>query len=284
MTDPASTDSSPPSFLPKDSPHSAEARVPEIHRDQGRTVYYFGDSQPILEKLGFLSGKPSAPATEHLPGRTQHPVYSISNSEKYMWKLCRRGGFLSRFNRKTYFSTRRFVEELILSDRLHRSGIPSSRVLAFSATRMGLGFEVAQIIQLEENVVSISDLLGIEKSPPARPQVRSTGELIHRFHSAGFLHGDLNLMNIMVNADPSAPVKSLLVDLDPGSVPPGANRTGNLARLARSYAKIIDKGGTRLTAGDRFRFLYCATGGDRTLLKAALKQCLPHLPERERSR
>jgi len=201
-----------------------------------------------------------------------------------MWKLCRRGGFLSRFNRKTYFSTRRFVEELILSDRLHRSGIPSSRVLAFSATRMGLGFEVAQIIQLEENVVSISDLLGIEKSPPARPQVRSTGELIHRFHSAGFLHGDLNLMNIMVNADPSAPVKSLLVDLDPGSVPPGANRTGNLARLARSYAKIIDKGGTRLTAGDRFRFLYCATGGDRTLLKAALKQCLPHLPERERSR
>ena len=284
MTDPASTDSSPPASHSKDSPHSAEARVPEIYRDQGRTVHYFGDSLPILEKLGFMSGKPSTPATEHLPGRTQHPVYSISNSEKYMWKLCRRGGFLSRFNRKTYFSTRRFVEELVLSDRLHRSGIPSSRVLAFSATRLGLGFEVAQIIQLEENVISISDLLGIKKTPPSQTQVRSTGELIHRFHSAGFLHGDLNLMNIMVNADAKTPVKSLLVDLDPGSVPPGANRTGNLARLARSYAKIIDKGGTRLTAGDRFRFLYCATGGDRNLMKAVLKQCLPILPESEHSR
>ncbi len=149
---------------------------------------------------------------------------------------------------------------------------------------MGLGFEVAQIIQLEENVISISDLLGINKTPPARTQIRSTGELIHRFHSAGFLHGDLNLMNIMVNADAKAPVKSLLVDLDPGSVPPGANRTGNLARLARSYAKILNKGGSRLTAGDRFRFLYCATGGDRNLMKAALKQCLPFLPESEHSR
>lgn len=149
---------------------------------------------------------------------------------------------------------------------------------------MRLGFEVAQIIQLEENVISLSDLLEIENTPPARAQIRSTGELIHRFHSAGFLHGDLNLMNIMVNSDSKTEAKSLLVDLDPGSVPPGANRTGNLARLARSYAKIIARGGTRLTAGDRFRFLYCATGGDRSLLKAALKQCIPFLPESEHSR
>jgi len=284
VTDPASTDSSAPSSPSEDLPHSAAARVPLILQSQGRSVYYFAESQAILEKLGFMSGEPSSPATEHLPGRTQHPVYSISKSEKYMWKLCRRGGFLSRVNKKTYFSIRRFVEELVLSDRLQRSGIPSSKVLAFSANRIGLGFEIAQIIQLEENVISLSDLLEKKKQPPARSQVRSTGELIHRFHSAGFLHGDLNLMNIMVNADPSAPVKSLLVDLDPGSVPPGANSTGNLARLTRSYAKIIDKGGTPLTAGDRFRFLYCATGGDRTLLKAALKQCLPLLPESEHSR
>ena len=279
MTDSASTQQTPHEFSP-----TAPARDPHIHQYQGRSVYCYPESESILQRLGFLEGKPAFVACDQLPGRTQHPVYAIPESGRFMWKSCLRGGFLSRFNRKTYFSIGRFVSELILSDRLHRTGIPSSKLLAFSATRTGLGFEVTQLVQLENDVISISDMLQMEKRPPTREQIRCTGALIHRFHHAGFLHGDLNLMNIMINADPNTPARSVLVDLDPGSIPPGSDSTGNLARLARSYAKIIKKGGTPLAMGDRYRFLYQATGGDRRLLKKALEQCTPMLPETERVR
>ena len=201
-----------------------------------------------------------------------------------MWKSCLRGGWLARFNRRTYFSIGRFFKELILSDQLQRSEIAASKILAFSATRRGLGYQVDQLIQLEDHVISVHDLLADKQCAPQREQVRRTGELIYRFHEAGFLHGDLNLMNIMVNEKSETPAHALLVDLDPGGIPPGTDRMGNLARLARSYSKVVTRGGCPLSSGDRFRFLYHATGGDRNQLREALIRCNSILPETERVR
>ncbi len=150
--------------------------------------------------------------------------------------------------------------------------------------RNGIGFHVEQLIQLEEDVISACDLLEKEKCTPTREQIRCAGNLISRFQQYGFLHGDLNLMNLMLNRQQAEEPKAVLVDIDPGSVPPGEHRLGNLTRLARSYAKIISRGGRSLAPGDRFRFLYHATGGDRDLLKISLKRCMARLPETEHRR
>ncbi|MAJ28594.1 hypothetical protein CBD41_04135 [bacterium TMED181] len=262
----------------------APERKPEQALNGQRSIWFFQESEPLLDQLGFLSGQPSLPISQELQGRAPYPVYTIPQQGRFMWKTCLRGGLLSKINQRTYFSTDRFIRELVLSDQLQRSEIPASRVLAFSTVRKGFGVHVEQLIQLEDDVISVCDLLENEQRTPTREQIRFAGDLILRFHQHGFLHGDLNVMNLMLNRQQTERTKAVLVDIDPGSIPPGENRVGNLARLARSYAKVLARGGRSLATGDRFRFLYHATGGNREYLKEALQSCKARLPETEHLR
>ena len=270
--------------------HSANSLRPapprklECSSSAGRAVWFFPESKEILDKSGFLSGQPKLKPVTHFQGRTAHPVFALGENEKYMWKACLRGGLLSKINRRTFFSLERFNKEMIVSDQLSRSGIAVANLIAFSVTRRGIGYHIDQFIRIEEDAISIRDLMLKQQLSPTTEQVRTIADLILQFHDFGFLHGDLNLMNIMINSDRAANPRALLVDLDPGAIPYNADRINNLKRLARSYAKIVAQGGCPLQSGDRYRFLYHAVGGSRELLKSALKECLSQLQESEHRR
>ncbi len=238
----------------------------------------------MLDQSGFHSGVPLLQPIGHLQGRTRHPVFELPGMGQVMWKSCLRGGFLSRFNRRTFFNYQRFERELIISDQLERTGVPAAKLIAFSVTRRGLGYHVDQLVRIEENVISLSDLLLMRGIAPSNAQVEIVGKLVFLFHQMGFLHGDLNMMNILVNENQDTSPRALLVDLDPGATSPGEDRISNLARLSRSYSKVISEGGCPLANGDRFRFIHHATGGNKELRKLAFKRCLDQLPNSEKRR
>lgn len=250
-----------------------------------RLVMFYPESETLVIETGFQDGHPKVRQHSSLPGRTDHPVYEMGPNLKVMWKSCLRGGWLSLFNRRTYFGTKRFRREIESSDLLRRHQIPTSHIHAISLTPGLLGYRVEMLIQLEPGVCSVQELLEDSSGEHMESdRVAAIARQIHAFHELGFLHGDLNLMNILVNKSAHSPTKVLLVDLDPGGLSPGEDRISNLARLCRSYAKVLSKGGTALASGDRFRFLYHATGGNKSLLRKAIAQCISKVPEKERCR
>ncbi|MGE4619800.1 MAG: lipopolysaccharide kinase InaA family protein [Planctomycetota bacterium] len=245
-----------------------------IHKSGARTTWSLPSSQKTVLASGFVDGNSEFPSAGQRSGRTEHPVYRTQNNELLMWKKCLRGGLLSHLIHDRHLRPARFIQEMEMCQRVNQHGIPTSQILAVAATSAGIGYRIEMLVRLEIGVRTLLEILAdTTVSPNERRQILdATANTIHQFHEQGWLHGDLNLMNILVQKSDTEKYRIVLVDLDPGGLSPTTDRLGNLTRLVRSYRKSrIDKIAA-LNHGEGFRFLYQASGGNRQLLVSLIEK------------
>ncbi len=149
----------------------------------------------------------------------------------------RRGGLAAKILRTEYVwtglaKTRAFAEFALLG-RMYRAGLPVPQPIAARVFRKGLFLYEAALLTV--------------RIPDARPLALTTdatlwaqaGREIARMHAFGVWHADLNVYNIMVDAEDQI----WLIDFDRsryGGINQGL-RTENLSRLLRSIRKVVPK-------------------------------------------
>ncbi len=149
----------------------------------------------------------------------------------------RRGGVVARFSRETYLwqgaeRTRSFREFQLLRA-LRERGLPVPAPLAAVYWRSGTGYRAALLMLLLADTRSLGALLDHGITPPWR----DLGRTLARFHRAGACHADLNVDNVLMDAQGTL----WLIDFDRGTLrsPARGWQQANLARLQRSLRKRL---------------------------------------------
>lgn len=170
-----------------------------------------------------------------------------------MWRLAlaggeavlrryRRGGLPARLGLRRYLwlglERSRPWREWRLLARLWREGLPVPRPLAACVWRRGWVYEGALLTAAVPGARTLAERL--RDGPLPAVQWRKIGAVLSRFHARGVDHADLNAHNILFDAGGAVH----LIDFDRGRLrrPGGRWARGNLARLARSLAKLAAAG------------------------------------------
>jgi 3-deoxy-D-manno-octulosonic acid kinase len=228
------------------------------------------DLETFLKKYGQTSPR--------LEGRTPLLSILLKDGTKTVVRSYSHGGLLRGLTRNLYLSGSRSFEELVLTEQIRSSGIPTVRPVGAVHRRIFPFFYRAYFISLE--IPEAEDLpryllrTGSHPSPEnlveKRKTIHSVGRLIRQFHRAGFYHSDLQLKNILI-----AEGGPLLIDFDRcyrKKVLALRERTRNILRLNRSAEKW-KRAGIPLSKTDRLRFLSAYAEGDREV-KESLKKAL----------
>ena len=149
----------------------------------------------------------------------------------------RRGGMVARFSRETYLwqgaeRTRSFREFRLLQA-LRERGLPAPAPIAAIYWRSGTAYRAALLMSRIAQTRSIGAMLDRGETIPW-PGLGST---IARFHRAGACHADLNVDNVLMDAQG----KLWLIDFDRGTLraPARGWQQANIARLRRSLRKRL---------------------------------------------
>lgn len=174
-----------------------------------------------------------------------------------------RGGLAARLSRDTYLwrgtgRTRSVAEFRLLAD-LRRAGLPVPAPLVAGFWRRGPVYRAAILVERIPDVRSFASWLVGGSSRVAEAPWEAVGVAVARLHRAGVQHRDLNAHNILMDAAGVV----WLIDFDRARrrEPAPGWRLGNLARLARSLAKL--SGDDRWRPGyGRLRSAYLAAYGE----------------------
>ena len=148
-----------------------------------------------------------------------------------------RGGLPGKIIRESYLwtgerETRSFSEWHLLA-KLTKRGLPVPRPVAARYCRRGPTYKADLLTMRIPGIRSLADR--IVERPRDREFWRGIGRAIHRFHTEGVYHADLNAYNVQVDDNDSV----FLLDFDRGELrEPGIWRQKNIARLHRSLRKI----------------------------------------------
>ncbi len=156
------------------------------------------------------------------------------NGQAAVLRQYRRGGMMAQFNRDLYCwrggRKTRAYREFTLMARLSEAGLAVPCPLAAMACRVsGLFYRAAILTRFVDHVGALCAV----KLPPAWYRA---GQVIARLHRAGVWHADLNVHNILVNADNQV----WLIDFDRAreGVTDDTQLQANLSRLLRSVRKV----------------------------------------------
>lgn len=150
----------------------------------------------------------------------------------------RRGGLMARFSRRRYLwtgenSTRAFSEFRLLSA-MRAQQLPVPAPLCAGYERSGLSYQAAILTSLIDNTKTLAEhgTALLERDE----RWASLGELLARFHAAGFCHADLNAHNLLLDDGG----QWWLIDFDRGYRRDVDGRwpLSRLARLQRSLRKL----------------------------------------------
>ena len=210
------------------------------------------------------------------PGSGRGPMVRLMLAgQPAIGKRALHGGLLGPLFGRLYLGQGRALDQLLSAVRLERAGIPTPAVLAVGSARaFGLFREQAIVTRQLEGARNLYELAG--GAPPhdrRRDILRLCADLLRQLHDAGFLHGDLNVSNLVMERGPSGETLHV-VDLDRGRfrlVVTPRERLANLARLLRSYEKWI-AGSLRLSPREEICFLRCYVGHDRELTRFLAKR------------
>jgi len=185
------------------------------------------------------------------------------------------GGLFGRVLGGLYLGHGRVEAAMDAALRLRSAGVPTPEVIAAGWRQVTRPFFALALLteeiagqSLHERLVACAD-----RPHGRRMLLKAAGEAVRRMHDAGFVHADLNLANLVVEAGSGVP-RVHIVDLDGGRfvpVPRERAALGNLRRLLRSWEKFIAPR-TRADTRDLAAFLrgYTGDAGERRRLAAAL--------------
>lgn len=148
------------------------------------------------------------------------------------------GGLFGRVSRDAFLTSARARSHVELAEYLRSHGIPTPAV-AFVSWRRVRGLVRCEIgFERVEGAID-ADRYFFEGKLPADWKERSEriGALVARLHEVGFIHADLNLMNILFCSRGGAYILDLDKTALPRRKPTESERAGNLARLERSVRK-----------------------------------------------
>ena len=169
------------------------------------------------------------------PGRGS-ATFVRADDETWVLRHYHRGGVMARLSDDIYVwqgleRSRAFREWRLLATLFDR-GLPVPRPIAARVFRRGLTYTADILTAYIEETRSVDSMLHAGESLGDRWQV--IGRTVRGFHDHGVDHSDLNVRNILLDAQG----RVYLVDFDKGRLRgEGSWKQGNLQRLQRSLRK-----------------------------------------------
>lgn len=213
--------------------------------------------------------------SKYLEGRTLHPSVPLTEEKRIVIRRYLHGGLFGALTRDLYLSGSRSFRELVLTVQMRASGIPTIEPIgaihrALPPFHQGylLSLEIPEAKNLIQYFQEIKSLPSRERLLQKRRTIRSAGQLVRRFHRAGFFHGDLQLKNILVSGE-----ELFLIDFDHSYQRDRLTvdeKKKNLLRLNRSVEKWKCLG-LSITWTDRLRFFLAYAEEDEEMKKAIRK-------------
>ncbi|WP_295900258.1 3-deoxy-D-manno-octulosonic acid kinase [uncultured Vibrio sp.] len=154
----------------------------------------------------------------------------------------RRGGLFGKLVSDSYWFTgqeqTRSYQEFVLLSKLRAAGVNVPKPIAARVVRNGLTYRADL---LSEKVANAQDLVGIlQQNALSEEMYRKIGAEIQKMHNVGVNHTDLNIHNILIDAEE----KIWIIDFDKCYVQPGEQwKQSNIGRLKRSFEKEQKKRG-----------------------------------------
>lgn len=147
-----------------------------------------------------------------------------------------RGGLIGKLNRDHYLFTGpqhcRSLHEFTILTELQKLDLPAPRPAAAQVIKHGLLYQADLLI---ERIPQAQDLVALLRSPQPSAFFSAIGAMVARFHRAQIYHADLNIKNILRDADD----RFWLIDFDRARLgtPAGALQNRSIKRLKRSFLK-----------------------------------------------
>ena len=170
-------------------------------------------------------------------GRAPHPVVPLGDGGRAVVRRFRRGGMVRHLNRERYFGGDRAAHELRATEVARAGGVRAPEVIAAGRIAAFPGYRAMLATRLVPGVEDAAAVLRRAREL-RRAVLHEAGGQIGKMHLAGVAHPDLNLRNLLVA--PGCEV--WVIDFDRALVVAGPvpreRRARDLARLARSAAKL----------------------------------------------
>ncbi len=198
----------------------------------------------------------------------------VLTSESLLVRRFRHGGVLRGIGGNRFAGPERVFRELVLSEMLAESGIPTPPVVGARARRMSpFGWRMELLTRRIGG--AIDGLRALERVSSAGPGAmlrarlfQEAGKFVARLHGAGLFHADLTPRNLLLDEGflRGGEARFWVLDLDRSRIQrplSSAARIANLARLARFLLRRRDRGACRFSRADLLRFLrgYAAGSG-----------------------
>jgi 3-deoxy-D-manno-octulosonic acid kinase len=205
----------------------------------GAILYDTDIINQISERAFAANGWPKVePVQGALRSAGRGKTLIVSDAEhEFVLRHYIRGGLPGRLIRDSYFwlgeqKTRSFAEWHLLA-RLNGLGLPVPRPAAARYCRSGPTYTADLLTMRLPGIRSLADRLA--EHPGDEKFWHNLGAELHRFHSAGVNHADLNAYNLQIGQDDDL----FLLDFDRGRImAPGPWQQKNIGRLHRSLRKI----------------------------------------------
>jgi len=189
-------------------------------------------TEPLLNRFD-PSYPPSKAQVVPSGGRAAAWFIQISSLEAVL-RHFRRGGLMRHFVRDRYIwtglaHTRSFAEFDLLRE-MWLAGLPVPRPLGAAVWREGLTYRAAVLTQR----ISNAQPLALRHEPSVWHEA---GRVIAQMHQFGVWHADLNVFNLLVDANDQV----WIIDLDRGRRAglTDVQRAENLSRMLRSVRKVV---------------------------------------------
>ncbi|HUP49337.1 MAG TPA: lipopolysaccharide kinase InaA family protein [Thermoanaerobaculia bacterium] len=213
-----------------------------------------------------------------LRGRRSVVAGPIGES-RFVVKRMSHGGLLAPLFRDFFFTSSRARAHIHHSEYLSAHGVRTAPV-AFASWRRVLGLLQCEVgfTFIEGGLDADAFFFGGSVAPAGwEAQAAAIGALVARLHQIGFLHGDLNLMNFLIDGRGEL----YILDLDKTVIRErnlsGAERSRNLARLERSIRKQGRNRSARFV--NEIIVTLRATYDQSLLVTPSQRFAQPHLPD-----
>jgi len=217
-------------------------------QESGRAVILYDDT--LLDQAQPALFTPPASAASAVGGRGSAWILTHGRDE-WVLRHYRRGGLPGRFIHDHYLWTgleaTRAWREWCLLHSLYKEGLPVPQPVAAQVLRDGFLYRADLITRRIPDASSMAERL--VAGGESRIPWDEAGRTLRRFHDAGVCHADLNLHNLLLDAQ----LRVYLIDFDRGTRrAAGAWKGANLARLRRSLDKVAGDSAVIAPAWDAF--------------------------------